>query len=109
MGEVMSPNDTPQSKLHCSSIEFGFLLGLFSSRSFRLIIRPQDVILAPDLKGLMKEFCGQICLTSFNYKKTVTNFRKTAVAVKALQTVPQSLCSMCTRYCVVSQTEQDCR
>uniref|UniRef100_A0A3Q4HI90 Zinc finger MYM-type protein 4-like n=1 Tax=Neolamprologus brichardi TaxID=32507 RepID=A0A3Q4HI90_NEOBR len=44
----------------------------------KLIIRPQDVILAPDLKGLMKEFCGQICLTSFNYKKTVTNFRKTA-------------------------------
>nr|XP_024655714.1 zinc finger MYM-type protein 4 isoform X2 [Maylandia zebra] len=66
----------------------------------KLIIRPQDVILAPDLKGLMKEFCGQICLTSFNYKKTVSNFRKTAVAVKALQTVPQSLCSMCTRYCV---------
>uniref|UniRef100_A0A3Q4HLX1 Zinc finger MYM-type protein 4-like n=1 Tax=Neolamprologus brichardi TaxID=32507 RepID=A0A3Q4HLX1_NEOBR len=46
----------------------------------KLIIRPQDVILAPDLKGLMKEFCGQICLTSFNYKKTVTNFRKTAVS-----------------------------
>uniref|UniRef100_I3KML4 TRASH domain-containing protein n=1 Tax=Oreochromis niloticus TaxID=8128 RepID=I3KML4_ORENI len=44
----------------------------------KLIIRPQDVILAPDLKGLMKEFCGQICLTSFNYKKTVSNFRKTA-------------------------------
>ncbi|XP_030596783.1 zinc finger MYM-type protein 4 isoform X2 [Archocentrus centrarchus] len=66
----------------------------------KLIIRPQDVILAPDLKGLMKEFCGQNCLTSFNYKKNASSYRKAAITVKAPVVTPQSLCSMCTRYCV---------
>uniref|UniRef100_A0A3Q0T281 TRASH domain-containing protein n=1 Tax=Amphilophus citrinellus TaxID=61819 RepID=A0A3Q0T281_AMPCI len=65
----------------------------------KLIIRPQDVILAPDLKGLMKDFCGQNCLTSFNYKKNASSYRKAAITVKAPVVTPQSLCSMCTRYC----------
>uniref|UniRef100_A0A7N6C0V7 TRASH domain-containing protein n=1 Tax=Anabas testudineus TaxID=64144 RepID=A0A7N6C0V7_ANATE len=29
----------------------------------KVIFRPQDVILAPDVKGTMKEFCSQNCLT----------------------------------------------
>ncbi|XP_018554415.1 zinc finger MYM-type protein 4 isoform X2 [Lates calcarifer] len=67
----------------------------------KLIFRPQDVILAPDAKGVMKEFCSQNCLTSFNYKKNASNYRKTATTKKQPQPVaPQSLCSMCTRYCV---------
>ncbi|XP_049890849.1 zinc finger MYM-type protein 4 isoform X3 [Epinephelus moara] len=60
----------------------------------KLIFRPQDVILAPDAKGAMKEFCSQNCLTSFN-------FRKSAATKKPQQPIPPpSLCSMCTRYCV---------
>ncbi|XP_032391777.1 zinc finger MYM-type protein 4 isoform X1 [Etheostoma spectabile] len=60
----------------------------------KLIFRPQDVILAPDDKGGMKEFCSQNCLTSFNY-------RKSAATKTVPQPIgPQSLCSMCTRYCI---------
>lgn len=66
--------------------------------SLRVIFRPQDVILAPDTKGVMKEFCSQNCLTSFNYKKNPPNLRKNVVVKK---TATQSLCSMCTRYCIV--------
>ncbi|XP_074542366.1 zinc finger MYM-type protein 4 isoform X3 [Halichoeres trimaculatus] len=67
----------------------------------KLIVRPQDVILAPDTKGAMKEFCSQSCLTAFNFKKTPTNFR---IFPNNRETTPtaaqQSLCSMCTRFCV---------
>ncbi|XP_041810879.1 zinc finger MYM-type protein 4-like isoform X2 [Chelmon rostratus] len=67
----------------------------------KLIFRPQDVILAPDAKGAMKEFCSQNCLTSFNYKKNAANYSKSAASKKPPQPIaPQSLCSMCTRYCV---------
>ncbi|KAK2830721.1 hypothetical protein Q5P01_018652 [Channa striata] len=67
----------------------------------KVIFRPQDVILAPDGKGAMKEFCSQNCLTSFNYKKNTFNLRKTIAAKKQPQQIaPQSLCSMCTRYCI---------
>nr|XP_019960218.1 PREDICTED: zinc finger MYM-type protein 4-like isoform X1 [Paralichthys olivaceus] len=67
----------------------------------KVIIRPQDVILAPDAKGVMKEFCSQNCLTSFNYKKNPSSFRKPEFAKATPQPVgPQSLCSMCTRYCI---------
>ncbi|XP_008301887.1 zinc finger MYM-type protein 4 isoform X2 [Stegastes partitus] len=67
----------------------------------KLIFRPQDVILAPDAKGAMKDFCSQNCLTSFNYKKSACNYRKSAVSIKAPPPIaPPSLCSMCTRYCV---------
>ncbi|XP_028256552.1 zinc finger MYM-type protein 4-like isoform X2 [Parambassis ranga] len=72
----------------------------------KLILRPQDVILTPDAKGLMKEFCSQNCLTSFNYKKNASNFMKSTTSLTAQQTIatqpvaPQSLCSMCTRYCI---------
>ncbi|XP_054461866.1 zinc finger MYM-type protein 4 isoform X2 [Anoplopoma fimbria] len=63
----------------------------------KFIIRPQDVILAPDAKGTMKEFCSQNCLTSFNYKK---NVRMSATRTTPQPIAPQSLCSMCTRYCI---------
>ncbi|XP_067341184.1 zinc finger MYM-type protein 4-like isoform X2 [Channa argus] len=67
----------------------------------KVIFRPQDVILAPDGKGTMKEFCSQNCLTSFNYKKNAFNLRKTIGTKKTPQPItPQSLCSMCTRYCI---------
>uniref|UniRef100_A0A671YTT0 TRASH domain-containing protein n=1 Tax=Sparus aurata TaxID=8175 RepID=A0A671YTT0_SPAAU len=60
----------------------------------KLIFRPQDVILAPDGKGAMKDFCSQNCLTSFNYK------RSTAAKKPTHPIPPPSLCSMCTRYCI---------
>ncbi|XP_073340521.1 zinc finger MYM-type protein 4 isoform X3 [Pagrus major] len=60
----------------------------------KLIFRPQDVILAPDGKGAMKDFCSQNCLTSFNYKRSAAAKKPTH------PTGPQSLCSMCTRYCI---------
>ncbi|XP_074468770.1 zinc finger MYM-type protein 4-like isoform X2 [Sebastes fasciatus] len=69
----------------------------------KLIFRPQDVILAPDAKGTMKEFCSQNCLTSFNYKRSTSKYRisATTTTTKTPQPIaPQSLCSMCTRYCV---------
>ncbi|XP_026204181.1 zinc finger MYM-type protein 4 isoform X2 [Anabas testudineus] len=67
----------------------------------KVIFRPQDVILAPDVKGTMKEFCSQNCLTSFNYKKNAFSYRKTIAAKKQLPPqLPQSLCSMCTRCCI---------
>ncbi|XP_063754586.1 zinc finger MYM-type protein 4-like isoform X2 [Eleginops maclovinus] len=59
----------------------------------KLIFRPQDVILAPDVKGGMREFCSQSCLTSFNFKQNA--FRKASQPISA----PPSLCSMCSRYC----------
>ncbi|KAM7373555.1 hypothetical protein PAMP_008397 [Pampus punctatissimus] len=64
----------------------------------KVIFRPQDVILSPDNKGIMKEFCSQNCLTAFNYKKNTLNLKKVVPTQKTLQ--PQSLCSMCTRYCI---------
>nr|XP_020474150.1 zinc finger MYM-type protein 4 isoform X2 [Monopterus albus] len=66
----------------------------------KVIFRPQDVILAPDGKGAMKEFCSQNCLTSFNYKKNASNYRQTTATKKLQPIAPQSLCSMCTRYCI---------
>uniref|UniRef100_A0A665TA65 Zinc finger, MYM-type 4 n=1 Tax=Echeneis naucrates TaxID=173247 RepID=A0A665TA65_ECHNA len=64
----------------------------------KLIFRPQDVILAPDGKGVMKDFCSQNCLTFFNCKR---NYMKSSVAKNQPQPIaPQSLCSMCSRYCV---------
>ncbi|XP_034560540.1 zinc finger MYM-type protein 4 isoform X2 [Notolabrus celidotus] len=67
----------------------------------KLIVRPQDVILAPDTKGAMKEFCSQSCLTAFNYKKNPANYRIFANNKETTQsTTTQSLCSMCTRFCV---------
>nr|XP_046274089.1 zinc finger MYM-type protein 4-like isoform X2 [Scatophagus argus] len=67
----------------------------------KLIFRPQDVILAPDAKGTMKEFCSQNCLTAFNYKKHAASYSMSAGAKKPPQPIaPQPLCSMCTRYCI---------
>lgn len=63
----------------------------------RLILRPQDVILSPDAKGVMKEFCSQNCLTSFNFKKNGGQpVAKTVVPPSA----PQSICSVCLSYCI---------
>ncbi|XP_069033058.1 zinc finger MYM-type protein 4-like isoform X1 [Embiotoca jacksoni] len=66
----------------------------------KLIFRPQDVILSPDGKGAMKDFCSQNCLTSFNYKRNAST-RKAPASVKQPQpSGPQTLCSMCTRFCI---------
>ncbi|KAG7500671.1 hypothetical protein JOB18_025701 [Solea senegalensis] len=59
----------------------------------KVILRPQDIILAPDAKGTTKECCSQSCLTSFNYK------RKASASKSAQPKGPQSLCSMCNRFC----------
>ncbi|TKS88871.1 Zinc finger MYM-type protein 3 [Collichthys lucidus] len=70
----------------------------------KLILRPQDVILAPDVKGLMRDFCSQNCLTSFNYKKNATSYMKAAAAAAAAKKLPpiasHSVCSMCSRHCI---------
>ncbi|XP_029919162.1 zinc finger MYM-type protein 4 isoform X2 [Myripristis murdjan] len=61
----------------------------------KTIMRPQDVILAPvDVKGTMKDFCSQTCLSAFNFKRNVS----TKIPLQAI--VSQSLCSMCSRYCI---------
>ncbi|XP_030004100.1 zinc finger MYM-type protein 4 isoform X2 [Sphaeramia orbicularis] len=62
----------------------------------KLILRPQDVILAPDSKGTMKDFCSQNCLTAFSFKKNVSN----KMLVPTQTGGPQSLCSMCSRLCI---------
>ncbi|XP_038151956.1 zinc finger MYM-type protein 4 isoform X2 [Cyprinodon tularosa] len=60
------------------------------------ITRPQDVVLASDTNGTMKEFCGQSCMNSFNYKKQGLSLRPADAPPKTPQT--QSLCSMCSRF-----------
>ncbi|XP_075995646.1 zinc finger MYM-type protein 4 [Genypterus blacodes] len=56
----------------------------------KMILRPQDVILAPvDAKGIMKEFCGQSCLTSFNLNSSASL---------------ESACSMCSK-CSIAKHE----
>ncbi|MED6246828.1 hypothetical protein ATANTOWER_024249 [Ataeniobius toweri] len=62
----------------------------------KLMLQPQDIVLAPEANGIIKEFCSQSCLTSFNYKKHALSIRAAAVPPKAPQT--QSLCSMCSRF-----------
>ncbi|XP_047239406.1 zinc finger MYM-type protein 4-like isoform X3 [Girardinichthys multiradiatus] len=62
----------------------------------KLMLQPQDIVLAPEANGIIKEFCSQSCLTSFNYKKHALSIRAAAVPPKATQT--QSLCSMCSRF-----------
>lgn len=49
----------------------------------KLIYRSQDVVLWPDVSGAVKDFCSQICLTSF--KKKITGSGDT-------------LCSMCSKF-----------
>ncbi|KAM3597055.1 uncharacterized protein V6R79_025494 [Siganus canaliculatus] len=67
----------------------------------KLIFRPQDVILAPDAKGVMKEFCSQTCLSSFNYKKNATNVNVASPGKTSQQSAgPKSVCSVCSRCCV---------
>ncbi|KAL3043474.1 hypothetical protein OYC64_003357 [Pagothenia borchgrevinki] len=59
----------------------------------KLIFRPQDIILAPDASGSVKEFCCQNCLTSFNFKQD-------AIKKSSQPKLTPSLCSMCSRYCI---------
>ncbi|XP_010796037.1 zinc finger MYM-type protein 4 [Notothenia coriiceps] len=59
----------------------------------QLIFRPQDIILAPDASGSVKEFCSQNCLTSFNFKQD-------AIKKSSQPKLTPSLCSMCSRYCI---------
>ncbi|XP_041664939.1 zinc finger MYM-type protein 4-like isoform X2 [Cheilinus undulatus] len=67
----------------------------------KLILRPQEVILAPDNKGGMMEFCSQRCLNAFTFKKTPTNYRTFPNNKDTTQpAASQSVCSMCNRYCV---------
>uniref|UniRef100_A0A3Q2PKT4 Zinc finger MYM-type containing 4 n=1 Tax=Fundulus heteroclitus TaxID=8078 RepID=A0A3Q2PKT4_FUNHE len=70
----------------------------------KMILRPQDVILAPDPNGTMKEFCSQICMNAFSFKKQPLSIHPAAVPAKSPQT--QSLCSMCSRFSTVSPSEK---
>ncbi|KAM9737247.1 zinc finger MYM-type protein 4-like isoform 2-T2 [Menidia menidia] len=67
------------------------------------IFRPQEIILAPDEKGFMKDYCSQSCLTTFNFNKNPSNKRVAVVSTKTLQTA--SPCSMCGRYSLQNRHE----
>ncbi|XP_028820092.1 zinc finger MYM-type protein 4 isoform X2 [Denticeps clupeoides] len=61
------------------------------------ILNPKDVIIAPvDKSGAVKDFCGQICLSSFTFKRD-------SVASTLLSDT-KNKCSMCKNY-VVTQHE----
>ncbi|XP_042370235.1 zinc finger MYM-type protein 4-like, partial [Plectropomus leopardus] len=61
----------------------------------QLIGQPQSVLQAPvDDKGTKKDFCSQACLSSFNYKRSLST-KMPVVPVPS-----QSQCSMCSRYCI---------
>ncbi|KAM9385428.1 zinc finger MYM-type protein 4-like isoform 2-T2 [Pholidichthys leucotaenia] len=68
----------------------------------KTIARPQNVILAQDGKGLMKEFCSQNCLNSFNCKKSVSVSKKTppSTSMKSQPVSQPPICSICSKYCV---------
>ncbi|XP_071369672.1 zinc finger MYM-type protein 4-like [Centroberyx affinis] len=62
---------------------------------FKAILQPENIILAPvDADGTKKDFCSQTCVSSFNYKRIIST--KIPLQPKG----PQSLCSMCSRYCI---------
>ncbi|CAJ1082997.1 uncharacterized protein LOC117827743 isoform X1 [Xyrichtys novacula] len=53
------------------------------------------VLQAPvDDEGTMKDFCGQTCMSSFNYKRMMS----TKVAI--VPVASHSQCNMCSRYCI---------
>ncbi|XP_057683606.1 zinc finger MYM-type protein 4-like isoform X2 [Corythoichthys intestinalis] len=54
-------------------------------RCQKRIFRPQDVILAPDVDGVTRDFCSEMCLSAFNHRKNSS----------ASDNKPQSQCSMC--------------
>ncbi|XP_019905867.2 zinc finger MYM-type protein 4 isoform X2 [Esox lucius] len=60
------------------------------------IVNPKDVITAPvDAMGTVKDFCGQTCLSSFNFK------RNSAVStLSSSSTTGAVKCSMCKKACV---------
>ncbi|XP_026156664.1 uncharacterized protein LOC113126760 [Mastacembelus armatus] len=59
------------------------------------ITQPQNIHQAlVDTEGTKKDFCSQICLSSFNYKKVMST-KLPHVSVKS-----HSQCSMCSRYCI---------
>lgn len=67
-----------------------------SSYFFRVIARPQNIILAPvDDSGTMKELCSDTCLSS------VTSKMKKAATKPPPKEGPSSQCRMCARCCYV--------
>uniref|UniRef100_UPI003AAF4BC3 zinc finger MYM-type protein 4-like n=1 Tax=Centroberyx gerrardi TaxID=166262 RepID=UPI003AAF4BC3 len=61
----------------------------------KVILQSENIILAPvDANGTKKDFCSQTCVSSFNYKRIIST--KIPLQPKG----PQSLCSMCSRYCI---------
>ncbi|KAJ8000005.1 hypothetical protein DPEC_G00200320 [Dallia pectoralis] len=60
------------------------------------IANPKDVITAPvDTVGTVKNFCGQICLSSFDFK------RNSAVStLSSTSTTGSLICSMCKKACI---------
>ncbi|XP_051928471.1 zinc finger MYM-type protein 4 isoform X2 [Hippocampus zosterae] len=62
-------------------------------RCQKRIYRPQDVILAPDVDGLMRGFCSEPCLSAFTLNKNAD-----AKALASSDVKLQSACSMCAKY-----------
>ncbi|XP_041811390.1 uncharacterized protein LOC121619625 isoform X2 [Chelmon rostratus] len=61
---------------------------------FQVIMRPQNVILAPvDDSGTMKELCSNTCLSSVNSKRDM------AAPKLPPQVGPRSECRMCAKFC----------
>ncbi|XP_008329236.1 zinc finger MYM-type protein 4-like isoform X2 [Cynoglossus semilaevis] len=66
----------------------------------KAVLRPQDIILSPDAKGAMKEFCSQSCLSAFNYKKRSSATKKPEATKAIVSKGPHCICSVCNRICV---------
>ncbi|XP_019726386.1 zinc finger MYM-type protein 4-like [Hippocampus comes] len=62
-------------------------------RCQKRISRPQDIILAPDVDGLMRGFCSEPCLSAFTLNKSAD-----AKALASSDVKLQSVCSMCAKY-----------
>lgn len=71
-------------------------LKLFFCFCQRSVKESEDVLQAPvDDEGTVKDFCGQTCMSSFNYKKSVT------IGIPMVPVKSHSQCCMCNRYCIV--------
>uniref|UniRef100_A0A3P8TGH4 TRASH domain-containing protein n=2 Tax=Amphiprion percula TaxID=161767 RepID=A0A3P8TGH4_AMPPE len=87
-------------EIFCSS---SCLLKFFQMKSVKktchfclqVITQHQDVLQASvDNEGTEKDFCSQTCLSSFNYKSSVSS------KIPVVPIASHSQCSMCSRYCI---------
>ncbi|KAL2080385.1 hypothetical protein ACEWY4_024178 [Coilia grayii] len=79
----------------------------------RLIVNPKDVIIAPvDKAGVVKDFCSQKCLTSFNFKRdgaiNMTTASKGAPNVITLAAPPPSATTQSSAVAAASEPKARC-